>query len=64
LSLLTSTTTEHVPTVTVLPLLDEQMQVEQMHGFIPSLGGYRANVHTASAEAHLKADPLHNPTPY
>jgi len=32
--------------------------------FLPSLGSGRANCHTASAEVHLKAGPLRNPTPY
>jgi len=32
--------------------------------FLPSLAGGRANCHTASAEADLKAGPLRNPTPY
>jgi len=34
------------------------------YAFLPSLGGGRKNFHTASAEAHLKASPLRNPTPY
>jgi len=38
--------------------------MQEVPSFLSSLGGGRVNCHTASTEAHLKAGPLHNPTPY